>query len=156
MRNKPQRTLTSLALLAAGLLLLPGVTVAEKYKTHDRVSVGGKVTQGTPIDLGIEHQGVKLEAITFEEDEATLIVWNKTTGKVNVNAGLALFDEGGLLIAAQSDDRPMTRSIFSIRSGKQANLKFKFGKFLSYIPEESQFRLVVALVETEQAPGPGW
>jgi len=155
MRHEPTSTFASVALLAAGLVLASAAT-AEKYKVHDRVSVGGEVTQGTPIDLGIDHSGLKLEAITFEENEATLIVWNRTPEKVNVNAGLALFDEGGLLIAAQSDDRPMTRSIFSIRSGKQANLKFKFGKFLSYIPEESQFRLVVALVETEDTQEPGW
>lgn len=137
-------------LIALMLFSAPPSAGAEKYKVYDRISVGGEVTEGDLIDLGIDHGGVKLEAISFDEDEATLIVWNRTPGKVNVNAGLALFDKGGLLIAAESDDRPLTRSIFSIKPGKQANLKFKLKKFLGHLAEASSFRLVVAIVETEE------
>lgn len=142
--------LVPFALVAGMLLVAPPFAAAEKYKVYDRVSVGGGVSDGELVELGIDHNGVKLEAISFDEDEANLIVWNRTPGKVSVNAGLALFDEGGLLVAAESDDRSLTRSIFSIKSGKQANLKFKLKKFVSHVSEASQFRLVVAIVETEE------
>jgi hypothetical protein len=142
--------LVSTILVAGMLLLVPAAVRAEKYKVHDRISVGGEVGEGDVVDLGIDHSGVRLEAISFDEDEASLIVWNRTASKVNLNAGLALFDEGGVLVAAESDDRPLTRSIFSIKSGKQATLKFTFKKFLSHVSEAKQFRLVVAIVETEE------
>jgi hypothetical protein len=151
MKTEPASRLACfrVAAVVALILLIASVAGAGKFKSHDRLAFTGKVTTGRPIEIGIDHGGVKLEAITFSENEALVIIWNRTPGKVNVNAGLALFDRTGQLMAAESDDRPITRSVLSIRAGKQANLKIKLKKFLSDVGEAAQFQLVVTIVESE-------
>ncbi len=124
-------------------MILPMSADAKKSAGMYRVSHFGRVVVGKPIDIGLDHKGVKLETITFSGDEATIILWNRTPNAVKAHVGVALFDKKNRLIAAESDATSMARSIVSIRSGKQANLKVKFKKFLSSLDGAAKYQVVL-------------
>ena len=114
----------------------------DKPVNYSRMTHGGKVIVGKSMDIGRAHKGIKLEAITFSGDEATVIVWNKTPNGVTGHVGIALYDRKNRLIAAESDSASVMRKMTKIRSGKQANLKVKFKKFLSNFKGVAKYRLV--------------
>lgn len=133
----------SLFILVA-MVFLPMAIAAgeEKPKTYHRASYSGKMIVDKIIEIGLDHKGVKLEAITFSGNEALLIAFNRTPSGVKANVGVALFDEKNQLIAAESDSRAT-----GIRSGKQGNFKIKFKKFLSGFKGVARFYLVFVIVE---------
>ena len=94
------------------------------------------------MQIGRDHKGIKLEAITFSGDEATVIVWNRTPNGVKGHVGIALYDKKNQLIAAESDSASMVRKVTKIRSGKQASLKVKFKKFVPNFKGVAKYRLV--------------
>jgi hypothetical protein len=114
----------------------------EKSVNYSRITHSGKVVVGKSMQIGRDHKGVKLEAITFSGDEATVIVWNRTPNGVNGHVGIALYDAKNRLIAAESDSASMMRKVTKIRSGKQANFKVKFKKFLPNFKGVAKYRLV--------------
>lgn len=134
-------------LLAMSILSMAVAVAAEKPKTYDRVSHSGKVIIGKPIDIGIDHNGVKLESVAFSGNEALVIVWNRTPSAVKGNVGVALFDKNNRLLAAESDAASVTRAITSIRSGKQANLRVRFKKFMADFKQATRYRLVFVTVK---------
>ena len=127
--------------------MIPSVKAAEAPKNFSRISHTGKVIVDKPVELALDHKGVKLESISFSGDEALVIVWNRTPKAVKGHIGIALFDAKGRLVAAESDAQSVTRAIASIRSGKQTNFKVRFKKFLSDFEGVAQYRLVFAIVE---------
>ncbi len=114
----------------------------EKPVNYSRMTHGGKVVVGKAMNIGREHKGVKLEAITFSGAEATVIVWNRTPNGVVGHVGIALYDKKNRLIAAASDSTSVMRKMTKIRSGKQANFKVKFKKFLANFKGVAKYRLV--------------
>ena len=135
----------SLVLLLVAMMVFP-MTIAigdEKPKTYHRVSYSGKMLVDTPIDIGIDLKGVKLESIFFSGNEALAIVWNRTPSRVKAYVAIALFDDKNRLIAADAESsKPI-----GIRSGKQANYNFKFKNFISDFKGVSRFHLVFVVVK---------
>lgn len=119
---------------------LPAAT--EKAVSYSRITHGGKVIVGKSMNIGRDHKGVKVEAITFSGDEATVIVWNRTPNGVSGHVGIALYDKKNRLIAAESDSASVMRKMTKIRSGKQASFKIKFKKFLGSFRGVAKYRLV--------------
>ena len=129
----------SLALLLVVMMAVPMAVVVgdEKPKTYHRVSYSGKMLVDKPIDIGIDLKGIKLESIFFSENEALVIVWNRTPSRVKAYVAIALFNDKNRLIAAGAkSSKPI-----GIRSGKQANYNFKFKNFISDLKEVSRFHL---------------
>jgi len=129
----------NLSLVFAMALILPlAVTAASKAPpTFSRITHTGKVVADKLIEIGLDLKGVKLEAVTFSGDEAVVVVWNRTPSSVTGHVGIALYDKKNRLIAAESDSQS-----FKIRSGKTANFKIKFGKFMSNFKNAARYRLV--------------
>ncbi len=134
----------NLSLVFAMALILPlAVTAASKAPpTFSRITHTGNVVAGKLIEIGRDLKGVKLEAVTFSGDEAVVVVWNRTPSSVTAHVGIALYDKKNRLIAAESDSQSFTRTFTKIRSGKTANFKIKFGKFMSNFKNAARFRLV--------------
>jgi hypothetical protein len=130
------------ALLAIVIFPVPAVTGEQKTKTFHPVSYTGKMLVDKTIEIGIDHRGVKLEAITFSGDEALLVTWNRTPNGVKASAGVALFDAQNRLVAAESDSRPG-----GIRSGKQGNFKISFKKYLTDFSSVARFHVVFVIEE---------
>jgi hypothetical protein len=120
----------------------------EKQVNYSRMTHGGKVVVGKAMDIGREHKGIKVEAITFSGNEAIVIVWNRTPNGVTGHVGIALYDKKNRLIAAQSDSTSVMRKMTKIRSGKQANFKVKFKKFLPNFKGVAKYRLVFTTTST--------
>lgn len=114
----------------------------EKQVNYSRTTFGGKVVVGKSMNIGREHKGVKIEAITFSGNEATVIVWNRSPNGVSGHVGIALYDKKNRLIAAESDSTSVMRKMTKIRSGKQANFKVKFKKFMGSFRGVAKYRLV--------------
>ncbi len=128
--------------LIAMMVPMALTAATEKPVDYSRMTHGGKVVVGKAIGIGREHQGVKVEAITFSGAEATVLVWNRTPNGVTGHVGIALYDKKNRLIAAASDSTSMMRKMTKIRSGKQANFKVKFKKFLPNFKGVAKYRLV--------------
>ena len=130
--------------LALTLAILPMAVGAaeEEPKTFHSVSYSGAMVLDKTIEIGIDHRGVKLEAITFSGDEALVVTWNRTPSGVKAHAAVALFDAKNQLVAAESDSRAT-----GIRSGKQGNFKIRFKKFLSDFSGVARFHVVFVIVE---------
>ncbi len=139
--------LSFLVLAVTAVFVIPSAKAAEAPKNFSRISHTGKVIVDKPVELALDHKGVKLESISFSGDEALVIVWNRTPKAVKGHIGIALFDPKGRLVAAESDAQSVTRAIASIRSGKQTGFKVRFKKFLSNFEGVAQYRLVFAIVE---------
>jgi hypothetical protein len=140
-----KRIRSSLALLLGVMMLVPmaGAVGDEKPKTYYRASYSGKMLVDKPIDIGIDLKGVKLESIFFSKNEALVIVWNRTPSRVKANVAIALFNDKNQLVAAGAESsKPI-----GIRSGKQANYKFKFKDFTSGLKNVSRFHLVFVVVK---------
>lgn len=130
-------------LLLAAMILPMAVSAATKAPaTFSRITHSGKVITGKALEIGIDHKGVKLEAITFSGDEAVVVVWNRTPNGVKGHVGIALYDSKNRLIAAESDSQSITRKMMKIRAGKTANFKIKFKKFMSSFKGAAKYRLV--------------
>ena len=131
--------------LALTLAILPMAIAAaeEEPKTFYSVSYSGAMVLNKTIEIGIDHRGVKLEAITFSGDEALVVTWNRTPSGVKAHAAIALFDAKNQLVGAESDSRAT-----SIRSGKQGNFKIRFKKFLSDFSGVARFQVVFVIVES--------
>lgn len=114
----------------------------EKPVNYSRMTHGGKVVVGKAMNIGRDHKGIKLEAITFSGAEATVIVWNRTPNGITGHVGIALYDKKNRLIAAASDSTSVMRKVTKIRPGKQANFKVKFKKFLPNFKGVAKYRLV--------------
>ncbi|MDH3670686.1 MAG: hypothetical protein OES46_05910 [Gammaproteobacteria bacterium] len=123
-------------------MALSAATEKAKSVNYSRITHGGKVVVGKSMDIGRDHKGIKLEAISFSGDEAIVIVWNKRPTGVSGHVGIALYDAKNRLIAAESDSMSMVRKVTKIRSGKQANFRVKFKKFLPNFKGVAQYRLV--------------
>lgn len=132
----------SLFVLAAMIIPMAVGAATKAPATYSRITHSGKVIPGKLIEIGVNHRGVKLEAITFSGDQAVVIVWNRTPNGVKGHVGIALFDKKNRLIAAESDSQSIARSMTKIRSGKQANFKVKFKKFVSDFKGVARYRLV--------------
>lgn len=135
----------SLALLVIVMMLFPMAVALgdEKPKTYYRVSYSGNVFVDKPIDIGLDLKGVKLESIFFSKNEALVIVWNRTPNRVKAHVAVALFDDKNRLVAAGAESsKPI-----GIRSGKQANYKFKFKDFTSDLKKVPRFYLAFVVVE---------
>jgi len=135
----------SLFILVAMIILLVTVTEGQVRGgpfIYHRISYSGKMVVDKVIPIGIDHKGVKLEAITFSGNAALFIVWNRTPRHVKTTVGIALFDGNNRLIAAESYHRTPT-----IRSGKQANFGIKFDRFLADFEGVTRFHLVFSIVE---------
>ncbi len=128
--------------LIAMMVPMALTAATEKPVNYSRMTHGGKVVVGKAIGIGREHKGVKVEAITFSGAEATVIVWNRTPNGITGHVGIALYDKKNRLIAAASDSTSMMRKMTKIRSGKQANFKVKFKKFLPNFKGVAKYRLV--------------
>jgi len=126
------------------MVVLPGTIAGaqEKPKTYYPASYSGNFVGNKIIEIGLDHRGVKVEAITFSGNEALLVTWNRTPSGVKANAAVALFDTKNQLIAAESDSRAG-----GIRSGKQGNFKIKFKKFLPDFTGVARFHLVFVIEE---------
>ena len=133
---------TLLFLVAVVIVPLALASGQEKPKTYYPVSYGGAMEVNKIIEIGLDHRGVKIEAITFSGNEALLVTWNRTPSGVKASVGVALFDAKNQLIAAESDSRAT-----GIRSGKQGNFKIKFKKFLSDFSKVARFHLVFVIEE---------
>ncbi len=130
-------------LILAALVIFPRVIAKgeEKAKTYTPISYGRAMIVDKVIEIGIDHKGVKLEAITFSGQEALFIAWNRTPSSVKASVGVALFDEKNRLMAAESSRTA------GIRSGKQTNYKINFKKFLHDFKGATHFHLVFVLVD---------
>jgi hypothetical protein len=134
----------SVALLLVVMVVIPMAVATgdEKTKTY-RVSYSGKMVVDKPIDIGRDLKGVKLESIYFSKNEALVIVWNRTPSRVKAHVAIALFNDKNRLIAAGAESsKPI-----GIRSGKQANYKFKFKNFVSSFKGVSRFHLAFVVVK---------
>lgn len=131
------------AFILVAMILPMAVTAATTAPaTFSRITHSGKVITGKSMEIGKDHKGVKLEAITFSGDEAVVIVWNRTPTSVKGHIGIALYDKKKRLIAAESDSQSLTRSMMKIRAGKTANFKIKFKKFMPNFKGVATYRLV--------------
>jgi hypothetical protein len=128
--------------LIAMMVPMALTAATDKPVNYSRITHGGKVVVGKSMNIGRDLKGVKLEAITFSGAEATVIVWNKRTTGVAGHVGIALYDKKNRLIAAESDSTSVMRKMTKIRSGKQANFKIKFRKFLPNFKGVAKYRLV--------------
>ncbi len=128
--------------LIAMMVPMALTAATEKPVNYSRMTHGGKVVVGKAISIGREHKGVKVEAITFSGAEATVLVWNRTPNGITGHVGIALYDKKNRLIAAASDSTSVMRKMTKIRSGKQANFKVKFKKFLPNFKGVAKYRLV--------------
>ena len=129
-------------LLAIVIFPVTLVMAEEKAKTFYPVSYGGNMVVDKTVEIGIDHRGVKVEAITFSGTEALLVTWNRTPNSVKASAGVALFDDKNRLVAAESDSRPG-----GIRSGKQGNFKISFKKYLADFSSVARFQVVFVIEE---------
>jgi hypothetical protein len=129
-------------LVAVVIFPVAVVTGEEKAKTFHPISYSGNMLVDKTIEIGIDHRGVKLEAITFSGNEALLVTWNRTPNRVKAGAGVALFDDKNRLVAAESDSRPG-----GISSGKQGNFKIDFKKFLADFSSVARFQVVFVIEE---------
>lgn len=136
------KTIKFFLLILVAMMILPMAmaTGEEKPRTLSRVSHSGKMVINKIIQIDIDHKGVKLDAVTFSGDEALLVAWNGRPSSVKASAAIALFDANNRLIAAESNSG-------SIRSGKQANFKIKFKKFLLDFKGVTHFHLVFVIEE---------
>ncbi len=124
-------------------MLSPVTTLAEKAPTKwSKATHVGRVITGKPIQLGIDNKGIKIESIAFNENEAVVIVWNRTPDSVKGHVGLALYDNRNHLLAAESDSASFTRTFTQIRSGKQATFKVSFDKFMPTMKGADKYALV--------------
>ncbi len=132
----------SLLLAAALVLSLTITTDAKEPVSYGRIAHTGTMVTDKPIEIALDLNGVKLEAITFSGNEAVAVVWNTTPHSVAAHIGIALYDENDELIAAESDTQSIARALVKIKSGKAANLKIKFKKFVSDFKDIARYRLV--------------
>ena len=135
----------SLVLLLVAMMVLPTAIAIgdEKQKTYYRVFHSGKILIDKPIEISVDLKGVKLESIFFSGNEALVIVWNRTPSTVKAHIAIALFDDKNQLIAAEAE----SSKAIGIRSGKQANYKFKFKNFISDFKGVTRFHLVFVIVK---------
>ena len=128
--------------LIAMMVPMALTAATDKPVNYSRITHGGKVVVGKSMNIGRDHKGIKLEASTFSGSEATVLVWNKRATGVAGHVGIALYDKKNRLIAAESDSTSVMRKMTKIRSGKQANFRVKFKKFLPNFKGVAKYRLV--------------
>ncbi|MBL4865262.1 MAG: hypothetical protein JKY67_02670 [Pseudomonadales bacterium] len=122
------------------------VFAATKSEVVGSLTYSHKMAPATPIDIGLELQGVKVESIYFSENmEALAILWNKTPMTVRPEIGVALFDKSGKLIGTGQSSAKFKSS--SIRAGKQKNYTLQFDKFLNDYKNVAKFQLIFSIVE---------
>ena len=132
-----------LLLLAAALVPSLAVTAGAKEPgTYSRIIHSGNMVTDKPIEIALDLDGVKLEAITFSGNEAVVVVWNRTPVGVTAHVGIALYDEQDQLIAAESDSQSIKRTLSKIKPDKAVNLKIKFKKFIPDFKNAARYRLV--------------
>lgn len=125
------------------VMLAPSTTLAEKAPAKwSKMTHVGRVIPGKPMQLGIDNNGVKVESIAFSENEAVVIVWNRTPESVKGHVGVALYDKRNHLLAAESDSASFTRTFTQIRSGKQATFKVSFDKFMPTMKGVDKYALI--------------
>ncbi len=133
-----------LLLLAAALVPSLAVTAGAKEPvTYSRIIHSGNMVADKPIEIALDLNGVKLEAITFSGNEAVVVVWNRTPVGVTAHVGIALYDEQDQLIAAESDSQSIKRTLSKIKPGKAVNLKIKFKKFIPDFKNIAHYKLVL-------------
>ncbi len=143
---KVKSTLLSRFTMACMLLLfLPTVVLAASYEVSSVKTYSAPMKAGQPLDVGLEVKGVKLESIFFDQNqEALLILWNKTPTKVRPEIGVALFDNKGRLLATGYRTKRVGAQM--IRPGKQKNYRLKFDKFIEDYTKVAKFQLVFSLI----------
>lgn len=126
----------------ASFVLFSFNTDAKQNVSIHRVTHAGNVILDKPIEVGVDNRGVRVETITFSGDEALVVVYNRTPRPVKAHLGIALYDERGDLLAAESDAASFTRTFSDVRAGKQEHFKVKFGKFMVNFDGASKYALV--------------
>ena len=132
----------SFLIMAAMIIPLAVSAATKEPATYSRMTYSGRVAVDKSLRIGIVRKGIKIESITFSGDEAVIVVSNKRAKGVKGHIGIALYDRKKRLIAAESDSQSIVRKVAKIRPGKQANMKVKFGKFVSNFRGISSYRLV--------------
>ena len=142
-----KHTVSALVMTLSVLALCPFAVDAKTNVTMHRVTHAGKVILDKPIEVGVDNRGVKVETITFSGDEAFVVIYNRTPRPVKAHLGIALYDEHGDLLAAESDAASFTRTFSDVRAGKQEHFKVKFGKFMFNFDSASKYALVFVTLD---------
>jgi len=135
-------------LLVSALLILSAgqVSAAPGFTIKEALTYTGKMTPNSPIDVGLDVRGVKLESIFFGDNmEALVILWNKTPATVRPEVGIGLFDKSGTLLATGYASSKFSSS--TVRAGKQKNVTLRFDKFIENYQNVAKFQLVFSVVE---------
>jgi len=139
------KSITQLLIISLFTLSAGSVSAATGFEVIEAQSFSGKMTSNTPIDVGLEVRGVKLESVYFGDNvEALLIFWNRSPATVRPEVGIALFDKSGKLLGTGYPSASPRRK--AVRSGKQMNYKLHFDKFISDYSKVASFKLVYSIV----------
>ena len=139
------KSITQLLIISLFTLSAGAVSAANKYEVIEAQSFSGKMTGNTPIDVGLEVRGVKLESVYFGDDmQALLIFWNRSPTTVRPEVGIALFDKSGKLLGTGYQGDAFRRK--AVGAGKKMNYKLYFDKFISDYSKVASFQLVFSIV----------
>ena len=139
------KSITQLLIISLFTLSAGAVSAASKFEVIEAQSFSGKMTGNTPIDVGLEVRGVRLESVYFGDNlEALLIFWNRSPATVRPEVGIALFDKSGKLLGTGYQSDSLRRR--AVRSGKQMNYKLHFDKFIDGYSKVASFQLVFSIV----------
>ena len=75
------------------------------------------------------------------------MIYNRTPRPVKAHLGIALYDEHGDLLAAESDAASFTRTFSDVRAGEQEHFRVKFGKFMVNFDSASKYALVFVTLD---------
>lgn len=147
MKPKLVNRLFTRTLIAFLLILSTGTAVAAtKNEVKGSITYSHKMVTGSPIDVGLEVRGVKLESLYFSENmEALVILWNKTPVSVHPEVGIALFDKSGKLLGTGTKSSKLGSS--NVRAGKQKNYTLQFDRFMNDYSKVAKFQLIFSIIE---------
>lgn len=139
------KPITQLLIISLFTLSAGAVSAANKYEVIEAQSFSSKMTGNTPIDVGLEVRGVKLESVYFGDNmQALLIFWNRSPTTVRPEVGIALFDKSGKLLGTGYQGDAIRRK--AVGAGKKMNYKLYFDKFISDYSKVASFKLVFSIV----------
>lgn len=139
------KSITQLLIISLFTLSAGSVSAATGFEVIEAQSFSGKMTSNTPIDVGLEVRGVKLESVYFGDNmQALLIFWNRSPNTVRPEVGIALFDKSGKLLGTGYQGDTFRRK--AVGAGKKMNYKLYFDKFISDYSKVASFQLVFSIV----------
>lgn len=120
---------------------------ASGYEVNSTKNYYAKFIAQTPIDVGLDVNGVKLDSVFFDKNamQAFLILRNRTPVSANPTVGVSVFDKKGKMIATGIDVTEFSFTGESISAGNQKNIKLSLNKFINDFNDADSFQIVFSL-----------